>query len=172
MSIIRKKPNILNRSKKKGLDQLTFNNTFVHEEGSIPPSSVLYQCTFCDRKLTTKQQVIKHIKTVHNSKETFDILPCHIKKIIHLVRSGECQNHLQEVGQRFKPDSGVNPELNHPVSGECKNHLQEVRKIFRRDSGVYSELKHPVIGECQNLLQEVEQNFRPNSGVKPELKNP
>ena len=99
------------------------------------------------------------MNTVNNTKDTFDILPCHIK-IIHHVRSGECQNHPLEVDQIFRPDSGVNPELNHPGSGECQNLLREVGQIFKPDSGVNPELKHPVSGECQNHLREVGQNIR------------
>ena len=99
-----------------------------------------------------------------NVKETFDSLPCNIK-IIHPVRSVECQNHLREVGQNFRTSSGVNPELKHPVSGKCKNLLLKVGQPFRHDSGDNPVLNHPLNGKFQNHLLDVGQNFRPDSGV-------
>ena len=79
----------------KGLYQLTVNNTNVAE------------------MVSTKENNSKDYDGKKNVKETFDSLPCNIK-IIHPVRSGECQNHLHDTEQSFRPNSGVKPELKNP----------------------------------------------------------
>ena len=61
----------------------------------------------------TEEDNSKDYNGKENIKETFDSLPCNIK-LIHPVGSGECQNHLQDTEQNFKPDSGDIPELKNP----------------------------------------------------------
>ena len=79
----------------KGFYQLIANNTNVTE------------------MVNTKENNSKDYHGKENVKETFDSLPFTIK-IIHSVRSGGCQNHLQDTEQNVRPDSGNIPELKNP----------------------------------------------------------